>query len=246
MAKTNNDFEQVAEVAPKKKRYPTRRAGSKHKKPQPISREELENVAAAAGMDPDYQPTFVEVKIKLEDGASIPAYAHDGDLGRDVVCTSVEYDEVNDVYIGHTGIRAETQRGVGCFCLARSGIRKLDAYLANGVGLVETFTYRGEICFSFRPRTPLEVEAYMSAMRSYVGQPLWRRIFKTKKYKTFQEIYDDHLEYHKKNAINYAPYGPGDRMGQLVFLVFPETRLILTNSLSETERGEGGHGSTGK
>ena len=38
----------------------------------------------------------------------------------------------------------------------------------------------------------------------------------------------------------------GDRIGQLVILEYPEVQLRETDKLSETERGEGGYGSTGK
>ena len=41
-------------------------------------------------------------------------------------------------------------------------------------------------------------------------------------------------------------YQVGDRIGQLVVLKLPYTRLIEVNKMPETDRGEGGYGSTGK
>ena len=38
----------------------------------------------------------------------------------------------------------------------------------------------------------------------------------------------------------------GDRIGQLVILEYPDIQLRETDELSETERGAGGYGSTGK
>lgn len=38
---------------------------------------------------------------------------------------------------------------------------------------------------------------------------------------------------------------PGDRIAQITFRRVPEVKLIEVNELSETERGEGGFGSTG-
>lgn len=42
------------------------------------------------------------------------------------------------------------------------------------------------------------------------------------------------------------PYSYGDRIGQLVIMPIPEVEFVEAEELSETERGEGGYGSTGK
>lgn len=42
------------------------------------------------------------------------------------------------------------------------------------------------------------------------------------------------------------PYSVGDRIAQLIIIAYPTINLIESDTLSETERGEGGHGSTGK
>ena len=49
--------------------------------------------------------------------------------------------------------------------------------------------------------------------------------------------------------INYggcSPYKPGDRIGQIVFVPVPAVELVEASELSETARGAGGYGSTGK
>ena len=43
-----------------------------------------------------------------------------------------------------------------------------------------------------------------------------------------------------------VPYLPGDRIGQLVIVPIPEVEFVEVEELSETERGSGGYGSTGK
>lgn len=48
-----------------------------------------------------------------------------------------------------------------------------------------------------------------------------------------------------KNDV-FPPYNVGDRIAQLIIMAYPTINLIETDTLSETERGEGGHGSTGK
>ena len=42
------------------------------------------------------------------------------------------------------------------------------------------------------------------------------------------------------------PYNIGDRVAQLIIIPYPSIKLIEVNELSDSERGEGGHGSTGK
>lgn len=42
-----------------------------------------------------------------------------------------------------------------------------------------------------------------------------------------------------------APYKPGERIAQLMILPYPSIEFKEVEELSETERGEGGHGSTG-
>ena len=43
----------------------------------------------------------------------------------------------------------------------------------------------------------------------------------------------------------HAPYKIGDRVAQIIIVPYPQIEFIEVNELSETERGEGGHGSTG-
>lgn len=41
------------------------------------------------------------------------------------------------------------------------------------------------------------------------------------------------------------PYKVGDRVAQLIIMPYPTIELVEVDELSETERGTGGHGSTG-
>lgn len=43
-----------------------------------------------------------------------------------------------------------------------------------------------------------------------------------------------------------SPYKAGDRIGQIVFVPVPAVELVESAELSETARGTGGYGSTGK
>ena len=44
---------------------------------------------------------------------------------------------------------------------------------------------------------------------------------------------------------NIKPYEIGDKIAQLMIVPYPKVRFIEVDELSKTERGEGGHGSTG-
>jgi len=47
-------------------------------------------------------------------------------------------------------------------------------------------------------------------------------------------------------TLDDAPYKVGDRIGQFVIVQVPQVEVVEVNSLSETDRGTGGFGSSGK
>ena len=49
-----------------------------------------------------------------------------------------------------------------------------------------------------------------------------------------------------ERALKKAPFNVGDRVGQMVVLPYPQVHIQVVDELSETERGTGGFGSTGK
>lgn len=200
-----------------------------------------------------------EVLVKLSKNAKMPKYAHDGDLGMDIVATDLEYDVEKDNYIYHTGIHMESvDKKLGCFIMLRSSNRRTDAYLTNGVGLVETFLYRGEFVLTFKRRTAtqLEYEVKETAAQlenidntlcnvlNWFELPWYKRIFSKP---TIHLQNDDNSGLiSMKDVLDKAPYKVGEKIGQIVWMEFPEVTLKQVDELSKTERGEGGHGSTGK
>ncbi len=55
------------------------------------------------------------------------------------------------------------------------------------------------------------------------------------------------LEYYGADIAYYGgiqSYEIGDRIGQIIILPYPEIKFLEVDDLSETERGEGGYGST--
>jgi dUTPase len=179
-----------------------------------------------------------KVKIKLDEEVEMPLYAHVGDLGMDVKATAVEYNFLMDAYIYHTGIYCESKKGLGCFLMPRSSVRETEAYLTNGIGLVETFQYRGEIIFTFKLRESRLQKEEASALYKWSNLPWYKRIF--------TRWGDCIVPMTMEDMLDLKPYCVGEKIGQMVWLNFPEVELEKTDKLSETERGKGGHGSTGK
>ena len=51
--------------------------------------------------------------------------------------------------------------------------------------------------------------------------------------------------FHKKRGVVSKKYDVGDRICQIIILPFPSVRFMEKDELSDSERGAGGHGSTG-
>lgn len=196
----------------------------------------------------------IEVKIKkLHPNAVIPKYAHDGDVAMDMTAISVEYDIDNDMYIYHTGLAFESDFNVGQFLFLRSSNCKTDAYLCNQVGIADSAIYRGEIQFRMKNRESIETIAHREAMKQFIfslnmTSKMDPRGSIQNHIKIASDLYgqvEDDVKQRAKD-LEYAPYKVGDRIGQMVFLNYPTVKLIEVDELSETDRGEGGFGSTGK
>jgi dUTP pyrophosphatase len=185
----------------------------------------------------------IDVKIKLlNDDSSIPAFAHAGDIGMDVVATDIEYNEEHDYYIYHTGIAVETDEGKALLLMPRSSISDTEGYLCNGVGLVDPFTYRGEVCFRIKNRTALSTKIMLETVWIWFNSLSWWDRLRH----DFQTVFVTVEEEFKKHVYDMAPYKVGERIGQMVFVSTPAVNMIEVDELSTTVRGEGGFGSSGK
>lgn len=49
-----------------------------------------------------------------------------------------------------------------------------------------------------------------------------------------------------KPYLFYRPYDRGDRVAQMIIIPYPHVDFVEVDELSESDRGEGGYGSTGK
>ena len=190
-------------------------------------------------------PTVIKFK-KLDEKAIIPQYAHDGDAGMDVTAISVEYDEESDCYIYHTGLALESDKNVVVLGFPRSSIYKTECYQTNSVGIIDSATYRGEIQWRFKNRLPVNYRVWSLTLYNYSIEPFWKKITKKQREKLLQKIQDANYKMYKDFPLMYAPYAVGDRIGQLMVLDLKPVQVQEVTELSETERGAGGFGSTGK
>lgn len=173
---------------------------------------------------------------KLREDAIIPRYAHPGDAGMDVTAVEMEYDMKHDCFIYHTGIACETEPGYAVLCMPRSSNSKTDAYLCNGIGLVDSATYRGEIQFRYKNRNNTNFNAIGLNDGCVTMDASTGIIQIDSRIKQYVDIIVD----------NAKPYDVGDRIGQLVVIKLPDVEVEETDTLSDTTRGTGGFGSTGK
>ena len=161
---------------------------------------------------------MLKVKIKkLSENAVIPSYSKEGDAGMDLTAITVDYE--NETLSYGTGISLEIPEGYVGLIYPRSSIFKKDLVLSNSVGVIDS-GYRGEIGFKFK--TTLEVSGSM-VRNDKTKVELSSATFNTK--------------------LNI--YEVGDRIGQIIIMPYPKVEFEEVEELSQTDRGEGGYGSTG-
>ena len=160
----------------------------------------------------------LKVRIKkTHPDAVIPKYAKAGDAGLDLTATSISYDEYGNICYG-TGLAFEIPEGYVGLIFPRSSICKEQLLLSNAVGVIDS-GYRGEVSFKFKPSMALDKRQCVKVDKDR----LWSVAI-------------------KQNDI----YKVGDRIGQIIILPYPQIEFEEVDELSETERGEGGYGSSGK
>lgn len=170
----------------------------------------------------------MKVKIKrLHPLAEIPAYATDYSAGMDLTAVSVEFDKWgNKVY--HTGLAFEIPEGYAGFIFPRSSNAKKNLWLTNSVGIIDA-DYRGEVTLKFKSGVRVMNDPVQIG-RLLANEPWGEKgdaIGVT-------NVWDD------------SDYQIGDKCGQIVIMPFPKIEFEEVNELSETKRGAGGYGSTGR
>lgn len=160
----------------------------------------------------------MDIKFKqLVDTAVLPSYAKEGDAGLDLTATSKSHDEYGNIVYG-IGLAVEIPEGYVGLLFPRSSNSKQDLLLANSVGVVDS-GYRAEILLKFK-QTLSEQDVDNSRIRTNLFPP----------------------NYYTEGR----SYEIGDKIGQLVIIPYPKINPVFSEELSETSRGSGSFGSTGK
>ena len=165
----------------------------------------------------------LKVKTKIIDKSiEMPTlkYAKDGDAGIDLIATSKWYDDDGNVCFG-TNRAFEIPEGYVGLLFPRSSNSKKDLLLSNSIGILDS-GYRGEVMMKYK-----------------TSESIWW-FDEEKENCVFYTIEDEHY----KNSIRLEFYNIGDRIGQLIIMPYPKVEFEEVDDLSETERGEGGYGST--
>lgn len=171
----------------------------------------------------------LRVKIKkIHKCAVIPTYAKKGDAGLDLTAVEKHFDIHGNV-VYRTGLAVEIPEGYVGLLFPRSSVCKLDLSLCNSVGVIDS-NYRGEIIVKFKPTPIFEVADDTE--------------FEEGKFKEYERVMipegADNM-----NMFN-AQYDIGVRIAQLIIMPYPKVEFEEVEELTQTERGNGGFGSTGK
>lgn len=167
----------------------------------------------------------MKVRIKkLNEHAVIPCYATDGSAGMDLTAVSKTTDEYGNIVYG-TGLSFELPKGYVGLLFPRSSNSKTQLLLMNHVGVLDS-DYRGEVTFKFRP------------LYHKVHNAFWFQIAK--------KLFGRKGELCAETWELDSDYEVGDRIGQIIIVKHPNIEFVESEELSETERGKGGYGSTGR
>lgn len=183
----------------------------------------------------------VSVKVWREDkSVPLPTYGREGDACCDVYAKSIEYDADKDRFIIHTGLHFALPDEYEMEIRPRSSNTKTDVYLPNSIGTLDS-GYRGELLVIFKNRSNIHLCRCVEDSLMAINQlkHVTNRI---------EEITNDCMK-ELEQVMNGFPYKEGDRVCQLLVrhrekITWDEVETL--EELGNTERGEGGFGSTGK
>lgn len=166
---------------------------------------------------------MLDIKIKLlSETAQIPVKAHPTDACFDVFADRIEQIE-DDFYVVYLGFALEIPDNWKAVCVPRSSFTKTKWLVQNSPGQIDS-SYRGELQYRFRA-IPKKADIHQFSV-----QHRGNRQEREQLVLVFDEF----------------PFRVGDRVGQMYFEPVHEVNFIKTHELSQTNRNEGGFGSTGK
>lgn len=183
-----------------------------------------------------YNPLRVHIKPLYLD-SKIPTYAHATDAGMDLYCHSVHHDDYGNLVCG-TGIAVAIPEGYVGLVFPRSSIADKCLNLRNCVGVIDS-GYRGEILCKFGTK-------YIQVLPHKWFDRV-RNLFTGK----ISGLHKSGITPIRANNNWGEPdgrdiYRIGERIAQIIIMPYPKVVFEEVRELPKSDRGEGGHGSTGK
>jgi len=159
---------------------------------------------------------------RVNPDAQIPKHAKSGDAGMDLCTMESAILKPGETKMVGTGIAVEIPNGFVGLVFPRSGLGSKGVNLSNCVGVIDS-SYRGEI------KAPLHNNHPSNVLRNVVpSKGKWEEA------RPFYN-YDGEMVVRK-----------GERVCQLVIVPYMTCECVEVDELSDSERGEGGFGSTGR
>lgn len=164
-------------------------------------------------------------KIKILDSrAVIPSRAHETDTGYDVRLIDI-FKIMGDVIFFKTGFAIQPPEGHYYEMVPRSSISKLPLQLANQIGIIDEH-YRGEIIVALRI-----LHSEQGGGHEFTSFPNGLVKIFGRRPNTMQAV--------AQLILDQQPV-----LTQLILRKRLDSELVVVEELGETERGEGGFGST--
>lgn len=163
---------------------------------------------------------YPAIPTVLKDGTELPTYAHEGDAGLDLCATEDVTLMPQEWRMVGSGVSMAIPKGFVGLVVPRSGMGCRGLVLKNTIGVIDA-GYRGEI------KVPL-------MNNNALG--IWKRIKRFVCYRLLDMVDepDGTIHVHK-----------GDRVAQLLIVPVAQATLLQVDTLDESERQDGGFGSTG-
>lgn len=169
-----------------------------------------------------YRPSL-NVKIKLTENGVMPSYGTLDSAGMDICVAEDVVLNPGEMKLVHTNFSTEIPIGYVALVFARSGLStKHRIALANSVAVIDS-DYRGEWKIPLVNENPVK-NKIMTKIKSALNTLLKKPVFKT----------------------NIFEIKTGERIAQFIVIPYPHVVLTQIDELSDSDRGTGGFGSTGK
>lgn len=184
-------------------------------------------------MEMERTPLVVRIK-KADESIPTPVQAKYGDAGFDLTAYKVEYDSEKDAWVYDTGIHFEIPYGYWGAVCPRSSIVKTNYFLANSPGVADA-GYRGTIKLIYKSRNSASILKLVRTLAYSILTACKLDLKTNAKIKRYLEALS-----------NKKPFELNERIGQIIIVPLPNVQLVVCDKLSESERGEGSYGHTGK